>query len=129
MTSYEISYILYTIIIYAIAWSYASQLAKWLNRLNELDKDMSRLCSEFWFEGIEEFSRLVWLYVVFYVGLSSLVIGFFFLVYAADWNHPGYMVFVLVCSFVPQMCMLSLDAMFILMLRIMEKAIRSVIRV
>jgi hypothetical protein len=129
MTSYEISYILYTIIIYAIAWSSARQLAKWLNRMNELDKELSRLCSEFWFQEIEEFSRLVWLYVVFYVGLSSLVIGSGVLVYGADWNQPGYMVFVLVCSFIPQMCMLSLDAMFILMLRIMEKAIRSVIRV
>jgi hypothetical protein len=129
MKSYEICYILYTIIIYAIAWSYASQLAKWLNRMNELDKDMSRLCSEFWFQGVEEFSRLVWRYVVFYVGLSSLVIGLGGLGYAADWDQPGYMVFVLVCSFVPQICMLSLDAMFILMLRIMQKAIRSVIRV
>jgi hypothetical protein len=109
MTSYEICYILYTIIIYAIAWSSASQLAKWLNRMNELNKDLSRLCSEFWFQEIVEFSRLVWFYVVFYVGLSSLVIGSGFLVYAADWNHPGYMVFVLVCSFVPQMCMLSAE--------------------
>jgi hypothetical protein len=114
MKSYEICYILYTIIIYAIAWSYASQLANWLNRMNELDRNMSRLCSEFWFQEIQEFSRLVWLYVVFYVGLSSLVIGSGVLVYAADWNHPGYMVPVLVCSFVQQMCMLSLDAVFIL---------------
>jgi hypothetical protein len=129
MTSYEISYILYTLFIYAIAWSYASQLAKWLNRLNELDKDMSRLCSEFWFEGVEEFSRLVWLYIVFYAGLSSLLFGLGMFVDAADWNHPGYMVFVLVISFIPQICMLSLDAMFILMFRIMQKAIRSVIRV
>jgi hypothetical protein len=97
--------------------------------MNELDKELSRLCSEFWFEGIQEFSRLVWLYVVLYVGCSSLVIGSLVSSYGADGNHPGYMVFVLVWSFAPHISTLSLDAMFILMLRVMEKAFRSVIRV
>jgi hypothetical protein len=65
MTSYEISYYANIIITYAIAWNYARKLAKWLNRMNELDKNMSRLCSEFWITEIKDFSRQKWLYLVF----------------------------------------------------------------
>jgi hypothetical protein len=126
-TSYEISYLANIIISYVIAWSSARKLAKWLNGMNELHKNMSRLCSEFWFKEIKQFSRLVWIYLVFYVGLPSLILGSAVLTYRADWNLPGYTIILIVCSFAPHICTLSLDALVILMFRISEMAFKSVI--
>jgi hypothetical protein len=129
MTSYEISFLTNIIINYGIAWNYARKLAKWLNRMNELDKNMSRLCSQFWITEIKGFSRQVWLYLVFYVGLPSLIFGSAVLTYGADWNLPGQTITFIVCSFAPHICLLSLDALVILMFGITEKAFKSVIRV
>jgi hypothetical protein len=129
MTSYEISYHANIIITYAIAWNYARKLAKWLNRMNELDKNMCRLCSEFWITEIKDFSRQVWFYLVFYVGLPSLIFGSVVFTFGADWNLPGYTIILIVCSFAPHICLLSLDALLILMFGITEKAFKSVIRV
>jgi hypothetical protein len=97
--------------------------------MNELDKDMSRLCSEFWHKEIKDFSRQVWLYVVFYVGLPSLILGSAVFTFGADWNLPGHTAILIVCSFAPHISLLSLDALLIIMFGITEKAFKSVIRV
>jgi hypothetical protein len=126
-TSFEVSYNLYMIINYAIAWGSAKRLANWLNRMNELDQDLSRLCPECWHKEMKEFSRIVWIYVVSYVIIPSLVFGSAMVRTRTDWNLPGLMVLLIVNSFAPQFSTFSPDALLILMFRILEKALRSVI--
>jgi hypothetical protein len=123
--SYEIGVVLSIGIYSGIAWSRTRQLADWINKLNDIDHDLSTICPKEW-EDNKELSETVWCFAVFYIALPSLLIGSVISAFTADWNYPFYMVLVVVSSYLPNVVILAKDTNLILMFRSIEIAIRCV---